>query len=110
MTDTDTRIFALHEELADAVNARRAAEQYLADAERTNKQLRAASRRQNDRLREEAPSAAAWDRLKSEIPRLLGRERVEDLPHDSEYATALHDVLAAMKRIEPGRALVGEES
>lgn len=97
---TDSRIFALHEEIADAVNARRAAEKYLEDARRTNEQLRAAARRQQERIRTEAPAADAWEQLKAEIPRLLGRECVADLPHDSEYATALHDVLAAMKRIE----------
>lgn len=50
---TTTRIFALHEELADAVNARRDAEQYLEDAYRTNNQLRGAMRKlreENDRL------------------------------------------------------------
>lgn len=53
---TDSRIFALHEEIADAVNARRAAEQYLEDANRTNNQLRGAMRRlreENDQLRTE---------------------------------------------------------
>ena len=49
-----------------------------------------------------------WARLKSEIPRIYGRERVEDLPHDSEYATALHDVLTAMKRIEHGSPLLAD--
>ncbi|MCP3017263.1 hypothetical protein NGM33_28430 [Nocardiopsis dassonvillei] len=45
-----------------------------------------------------------WDRLAAEIPRLYGRETAADLPHDSEYVTALHDVLVAMKRIERGDA------
>lgn len=69
------------------------------EAEKERDELRAT----NLRLRDEAPEADAWIRLKGEIPRIFGRERVEDLPHDSEYATALHDVLAAMKRIEAGR-------
>jgi hypothetical protein len=103
MSDNDPRIFALHEEIADAVNGRRAAEQYLEDANRTVKQLRAANRKQQDRTRQEAPSAANWEQLRAEIPRLYGRDTATDLPHDSEYVTALHDVLVAMKRIEGGR-------
>ncbi|MFJ9558247.1 hypothetical protein ACIRPH_30955 [Nocardiopsis sp. NPDC101807] len=75
-------------------------------AEKERDELRAT----NLRLCDEAPGADAWDCLKAEIPRLLGRERVEDLPFDSEYATALHDVLAAMKRIESDSPLAGEES
>lgn len=55
-----------------------------------------------------APAPDMWARLKSEIPRIYGRERVEDLPHDSEYATALHDVLTAMKRIEHGSPLLAD--
>lgn len=50
--------------------------------------------------------ADAWGRLKDELPRLIGRERVKDIPHDSEYATALHDVLTAMKRIENNSPLL----
>lgn len=53
-----------------------------------------------------APAPDMWARLKSEIPRLYGRDRAEDLPHDSEYVTALHDVLVAMKRIEHGSPLM----
>ncbi|MEU5853982.1 hypothetical protein ABZ799_01520 [Nocardiopsis dassonvillei] len=45
-----------------------------------------------------------WDRLAAEVPRLYGRETAADLPHDSEYVTALHDVLVAMERIERGDA------
>lgn len=51
--DTDRRIFALHEELAIAVKARRRFEEYLEDAGRTNDGLRADNRRlrqENDRL------------------------------------------------------------
>ncbi|KOX10163.1 hypothetical protein [Nocardiopsis sp. NRRL B-16309] len=66
------------------------------------------ARATNQRLRDEAPTADAWDRLKAEIPRLYGRESADNLPHDSEYVTALHDVLATMKRIENGSPLVGE--
>ncbi|QVJ03036.1 hypothetical protein KGD82_13460 [Nocardiopsis eucommiae] len=69
------------------------------EAEKERDELRAT----NERFRHEAPAADAWDKLKSEIPRLIGRERVEDLPFDSEYATALHDVLTAMKKIEEPR-------
>lgn len=69
------------------------------EAERERDEARAAI----ERMREASPAADAWGRLRSEIPRLYGRESTETLPHDSEYATALHDVLAAMKRIEGGR-------
>ncbi|MFL1440423.1 hypothetical protein [Nocardiopsis protaetiae] len=86
------------------------AEQRRDDLRQEYRRQIASLERQRDRAREDGPDQGAWGRLKDEIPRLYGRESAEALPHDSEYATALHDVLAAMKRIENARAVVGEQS
>lgn len=43
---------------------------------------------------------ARWELLKSEIPRLIGRENGEKVPYDNEYGTALNDVLTLMERLQ----------
>lgn len=75
----------------------------LNDGERFRQEARDL-RAERDRLRDRADNRTterdeAWALLKAEIPHLYGRESAEDLPHDSEYVTALHDVLDAMRRI-----------
>ncbi|MEU3020826.1 hypothetical protein ABZ635_25970 [Nocardiopsis sp. NPDC007018] len=79
MSDTDRRIFALHEELAIAVKARRRFEEYLEDAGRTNDQLRATNRKLREENGRILQIVADWAHSSSEYGGLDSGDLIEDL-------------------------------